>query len=91
MVRKALGLLLPAAIGALVASQYKEIGRYLKIRQMSSGSGDGHPQGVPAEGSHAYPEHAGEGAVDGTGEFDSPNRGGGPAAADTAQPSDRRP
>ncbi|MFY9927499.1 MAG: hypothetical protein WAK82_05805 [Streptosporangiaceae bacterium] len=91
MVRKALGLLLPAAIGAVVASQYKEISRYLRIRQMSQGSGDGHPQNVPAEGVHAYPSHAGEGALDGTGEFDSPSRGGGPAAADTAQPSDRRP
>jgi hypothetical protein len=91
MVRKTLGLLVPAAIGAVVASQWREIARYLKIRQMSSGGGDGHPQAVPARGSHAYPEHAGEGALDGTGEFDSPNRGGGPAASDTAQPSDRRP
>jgi hypothetical protein len=89
MVRKALGLLVPAAIGALVASQWKEIARYLKIKQMSAG--DGHPQAVPAAGSHGYPERPGTGAVDGTGEFDSPSRGGGPAAADTPQPSEHRP
>jgi len=88
MVRKAIGLLLPATVGALVASQWKEIARYVKMKQMSAGSG--HPQAVPAAGSHAYPERAGAGAVDGTGEFDSPSRGGGPAAADTSHPSERR-
>jgi hypothetical protein len=77
MVRKAFGLLLPAAVGALVASQWKEITRYLKIRQMSDGSGDGRPQDVPAEGHHAYPGRTG---ADGTGQFDSASRGGGPTA-----------
>ena len=53
-----------------------EIARYLKISQMSRG--DGHPQAVPAGGKHAY---QGSGAADGTGDFDSDSRGGGPSSA----------
>jgi hypothetical protein len=41
--------------------------------------GDGHPQVVPASGRHAYAK--GPGAADGTGDFDSENRGGGPSPA----------
>lgn len=78
MARKAL-LLLPASIAVLVASQWREITRYIKISQMSRG--DGHPQAVPAEGHAAYPTHPGGGASEGTGDFDSPSRGGGPAPA----------
>jgi hypothetical protein len=48
MVRKALGVLVPATIGALVASQWKEIARYLKIRQMSAGNGG--PKASPPAG-----------------------------------------
>ena len=53
MARKALLVLLPASVAVLVASQWREIGRYLKISNMSRG--DGHPQAVPAGGKHAYP------------------------------------
>jgi len=74
MARKALRFLLPASIGFLVASQWREISRYLKIRLMSQGNG--HPQVVPATGRHAYPKGPGGGASDGTGDFDSANRGG---------------
>ena len=42
--------------------------------------GGGHPGNVPAEGSTVYPQDAGHGAADGTGDFDSASRGG-PAAA----------
>jgi hypothetical protein len=63
-----------ALAGALVATQWKDITRYVKIELMSSG--DGHPGVVPASGSHRYPEIPGS---DGTGEFDSAGRGG-PAA-----------
>jgi len=77
MARKALRVLLPASVAVLVASQWREIARYLKISQMSRG--DGHPQVVPAGGKHAYPK--GGGAADGTGDFDSANRGGGPSSA----------
>jgi hypothetical protein len=77
MARKALRVLLPASVAVLVASQWREIARYLKISQMSRG--DGHPQAVPAGGKHAYPN--GGGAADGTGDFDSESRGGGPSPA----------
>jgi hypothetical protein len=76
MARKVLRVLLPAFVAGLLASQWREIVRYLKISQMSRG--DGHPQLVPAEGKHAYPKDSG--AADGTGDFDSPTRGGGPAS-----------
>ncbi len=78
MARKAL-LLLPVAAAALVASQWSEVSRYLKLRQMSSGGG--HPENVPVEGSHAYPTNPADGAPDGTGDFDSLSRGGGPVHA----------
>ena len=75
MARKALRVLLSASIAVLVASQWREIGRFLKISNMSRG--DGHPQAVPAGGKHAYPGRSG--ATDGTGDFDSESRGGGPS------------
>ena len=52
MARKALLVLLPASVAVLVASQWREIARYLKISSMSRG--DGHPHAVPAVGKHAY-------------------------------------
>jgi hypothetical protein len=48
MVGKAIGVLVPATIGAVVASQWKEIARYLKIRQMSAGNGS--PKASPPAG-----------------------------------------
>jgi hypothetical protein len=78
MARKALRFLLPASVVILAVSQWREIVRYLKISQMSRG--DGHPQFVPAVGQHSYPRRSGAGTPDGTGDFDSAARGGGPAA-----------
>jgi hypothetical protein len=52
--------------------------RYVKIKQMSLGGG--HPENVPAGGSHSYP-NPGMGAPDGIGDFDSARRGGLAAAA----------
>ena len=77
MARKALRVLLPASVAILVASQWREIARLLKISQMSRG--DGHPQAVPAGGKHAYARRSR--AADGTGDFDSESRGGGPSSA----------
>ena len=74
MARKAFGWLLSASVAVLVASQWREIARYLKIEQMSRGAG--RPQVVPATGKHAYPSRPGAGTSDGTGEFDSASRGG---------------
>jgi len=78
MIRKTVGVLVPALLGALVVSRWRDITRYVKIKQMSLGRG--HPGNVPAEGSTVYPHQPGTGVPDGTGEFDSALRGG-PAAA----------
>jgi hypothetical protein len=74
MMLKALRLLVPAAATLLVASQWADIQRYVKIKQMSGG--EGHPENVPAGGRTAYPRNAGSGVADGTGDFDSASRGG---------------
>ena len=73
MIRKAPWLLIPLAGGLVIAAQRQDIARYLKIKQMSAGRG--HPETVPAEGSQLYAQ-PGEGAQDGTGDFDSASRGG---------------
>jgi hypothetical protein len=73
MTRKALWLL-PASMAAVVASQWRDIVRYVKIERMSVG--EGNPQLVPATGQHVYPDAPGTGASDGTGDFDSARRGG---------------
>jgi hypothetical protein len=78
MARKALRLLVPAAAMLLVASQWVDIKRYFKIKQLSVRQG--HPENVPAAGRKAYPQSPGGGAADGTGDFDSASRGG-PAQA----------
>jgi hypothetical protein len=43
-------------------------------------SGGGHPESVPVEGHHSYPTGPGGGVADGTGDFDSLSRGGGPVS-----------
>jgi uncharacterized membrane protein len=48
MIRKALPVLFSAGLTLLVASQWRDIKRYLRIRRMSAGQG--HPEYVPAEG-----------------------------------------
>ena len=74
MALKALRLLIPVGAALLVASQWADIKRYLKIKQMSAQQG--HPENVPASGRSAYPHSPGGGAEDGTGDFDSASRGG---------------
>jgi hypothetical protein len=69
MARKALRLLVPAGMALLVASQWTDITRYLKIKR-------DRPQDVPAPGRKFYPQKPGGGAADGTGDFDSASRGG---------------
>lgn len=53
MIRKALLVIALSAAG-IAASQWQDITRYLKIKQMSVGNG--HPENVPAGGSQAYPK-----------------------------------
>lgn len=74
MTRKAVLWLAPVLLGVLIASQWQDIIRYVKIKQMSQGGG--HPENVPAGGSTAYPQDSASGAPDGTAEFDSARRGG---------------
>ena len=52
MIRKTLLFIIPLAAAGIAASQWQDITRYLKIKQMSMGNG--HPENVPASGSHAY-------------------------------------
>ncbi len=56
MIRKALGGLGLALLVALVATQWQDITRYLKIKQMSIGTG--HPENVPAAGRTSYRQEA---------------------------------
>jgi hypothetical protein len=64
---------LVGAAALIATSQRKDVARYLKIKQMSRGGG--HPENVPAGGSHSYPS-PGHGVADGTGDFDAASRGG---------------
>jgi hypothetical protein len=73
MIRKKLLFMIPLTVAGLAAGQAQDIARYVKIKQMSSGTG--HPENVPASGTKAYPQ-PGHGVADGTGDFDSASRGG---------------
>jgi hypothetical protein len=73
MAGKVLRLLLPVSVAVLIAVQWRDMMRYLRIKQMSFG--DGHPEVVPVEGDHRY-RGPGSGVADGTAEFDSASRGG---------------
>lgn len=52
MIRKALLFAVALTASGLVVSQWQDIIRYLKIKQMSAGAG--HPENVPASGTHRY-------------------------------------
>lgn len=52
--KKALLFLVPAGLVALIAGQWQDISRYIKIKQISSGQG--HPENVPAHGRISYPQ-----------------------------------
>jgi hypothetical protein len=74
MVGKGLRFLVPAALALLVAGQWRDIIRYVKISQLSTGQG--HPENVPARGRASYPQRPGSGEADGHADFDSASRGG---------------
>ncbi|MBV9795831.1 MAG: hypothetical protein JO016_18045 [Actinobacteria bacterium] len=80
MIGKLLKFAAPAAIGALAALSFPDAKRYVAIRRISSG----HPEVVPAEGARAYAQDAAHAAPDGTGDFDSARRGGGPVRGEPA-------
>jgi hypothetical protein len=74
MVRKVLGVLVPAGLTLLIVAGWNDIIRFVKIKRLDLQGG--HPEIVPAEGRKAYPQRPGEGVADGTGDFDSASRGG---------------
>ena len=78
MIKKAVGLAAMAAIGVAISIGWPDVQRYFKIRHLSAQNS--HPEMVPAEGRSAYPQRHADGAPDGTGDFDSAQRGG-PARA----------
>jgi hypothetical protein len=74
MIKTTLKLSAVAAVGAAVALGWQDIKRFVQIKQVSSGRN--HPEKIPVSGRTVYPQHAGEGDRDGTGDFDSARRGG---------------
>jgi hypothetical protein len=86
MIGKLLKFAAPAVIGALAALSFPDAKRYVAIRRISSG----HPEVVPAEGARAYAKDAAHAAPDGTGDFDSARRGGGPVTTPERLPGEAR-
>jgi hypothetical protein len=86
MIGKLLKFVAPAVIGALAALSFPDAKRYVAIRRISSG----HPEVVPAEGAKAYARDGAHAAPDGTGDFDSAKRGGGPVTSPESLPGEAR-
>ena len=72
-IRKMLFFTALAVPALLVAGMRREIARYLKMKQMSTGHG--HPENAPAGGSQAYPPPE-KGATDGKGASTRPSGAG---------------
>jgi hypothetical protein len=67
--------LVVAATAAVVANNWQDIRRFMTIRQISSSA---HPERIPVRGRIVYPQRAAQAQPDGTGDFDSAQRGGPP-------------
>ena len=52
--KKALLLVIPLGLAALIAGGWQDISRFIKIKQISFGRG--HPESVPARGRISYPQ-----------------------------------
>jgi hypothetical protein len=74
VLRKAMGVMLPAVATVLTAANWADIRRYMRIKELSMGLG--HPEMVPVRGRVGYPQDPRRAQPDGTGEFDSALRGG---------------
>ena len=85
MIGKLLKFGAPAVIGVLAALSFPDAKRYVAIRRISSG----YPEGVPAEGVTSYSDAA-HAVPDGTGDFDSASRGGGPVQELQTVPGEAR-
>ena len=85
MIGKVLKFAVPAVLGVAVALQWQDAKRYVQIKFISSG----HPEAVPAEGAKSYSDAA-HAEPDGTGDFDSARRGGGPVQELETLPGEAR-
>jgi hypothetical protein len=85
MIGKLLKYVAPAALGVLAALSFPDAKRYVQIKLISSG----HPEAVPAEGAQSYSDAA-HAVPDGTGDFDSASRGGGPVQTLETLPGEAR-
>ncbi|MGI9008795.1 MAG: hypothetical protein ACR2FU_21840 [Streptosporangiaceae bacterium] len=63
-----------AAVGVALALGWQDVKRFVQIKQVSTLGN--RPEMIPVSGRTVYPKHAGDGARDGTGDFDSASRGG---------------
>ncbi len=63
-----------AAVGAALALGWRDIKRFVQIKLVSA-TGT-HPENIPVGGRTVYPHTHADGAADGTGDFDSAQRGG---------------
>jgi hypothetical protein len=63
-------------VGALIASQWQDLVRYTKIREITR---TGNPGLVPARGRASYPTDPSQEPAAAKDDFDSASRGGGPA------------
>jgi hypothetical protein len=73
VLRTMIKLLVVAALGVFLAANWQDIRRYMVIRRVSASP---HPEMIPAPGRTRYPQSHAAGAPDGTGDFDSAQRGG---------------
>ena len=73
MIKTMLKLAAAAGTGVVVARNWPDIRRYITIKRAASSA---HPEKIPAAGRVSYPQSHDAGAIDGTGDFDSAQRGG---------------
>jgi hypothetical protein len=85
MIGKLLKFGAPITLGALAVLSFPDAKRYVQIRLISSG----HPEAVPAGGAISYSDAA-HAVPDGTGDFDSASRGGGPVQVLETLPGEAR-
>ena len=74
MVKTILRVGIAGALAAAIVAGWPDIKRFVKIRQVSARRM--HPDKVPASGRTVYPQRPFEAVPDGTGDFDSAQRGG---------------
>ena len=73
MIKTMLKMAVVAGTGAVLAANWPDIKRYVTMKRASAGS---NPEKIPAAGRISYPQSPAAGAIDGTGDFESSQRGG---------------